>query len=76
VFLPAPVEKEPTTLVIGPAPDEKGLPPTYLPPPVEKELAPLVIWLAPDEKEQTPVTCVPAGPCGVGAGPPGHQASP
>ena len=43
---------------------------------MEKKLAPLVIWLAPDEKEQTTVTCVPAGPCGVGASPPGDQTSP
>ena len=40
MYLPAPVEKEPATMVIGPVPGEKELTPVYLPAPVEKELAP------------------------------------
>ena len=40
---------------IGPAHDEKELPPTYLPAPVEKETALLVIRPVPNEEELTPV---------------------
>jgi len=55
VGLPAPVAKEPATLVIRPAPDEKEQITVYLPAPVEKEPAHLVMGPAPYEKELTPV---------------------
>ena len=40
MYLPAPMEKEPAPLVIGPVPDEKVLTTVYLPAPMEKEPAP------------------------------------
>jgi len=39
VYLPAPMEKEPSPLVIGLAPNEMVLTTVYLPAPMEKEPA-------------------------------------
>ena len=50
MHLPAPLEKEPALLVIGPASDEKELTPVYQLAPEEKEPAHLVIRSAPERR--------------------------